>query len=173
VTPTPATVSRRDAAIAAALAGTVVVVLGYASGLGVQTTPANTLITAPPAAPAAPTAPAAPVPPTEPAPEAVPAPVIAPLPVTNTYPVPSHPDVPEPTEPTPTEPTTDPEEPADTEKTCTSVLEGLPVVGPATVPLTSVLSDFLGTTPVVGSLLAPLLTTETPTGLGCLLGAGG
>jgi hypothetical protein len=129
------------------------------------------LTTAPPAVPAAPTAPAAPLPTPVPTPEAVPAPVIAPLPVMNDYPVPTHPVVPEPTEPPPTEPSTDPEEPAGDGKKCSSMLEGLPVVGPATVPLTSVLSDFLGTTPIVGGLLAPLLVTETPTGLGCLLGA--
>jgi hypothetical protein len=173
VTPTPATVSRRDAAVAAALAGTVVVVLGYASGLGVQATPASTLITAPPAVPAAPTTPAAPLPTPAPTPEPLPAPVIAPPPVTNSYPVPEHPASPsDPTEPPPTEPTPDPELPVDKGKTCTSLLEGLPVVGPATVPLTSVLSDFLGSTPVVGSLLAPLLVADGQTGLDCLLGAG-
>ena len=49
MTPTSATVSRRDAAIAAALAGTVVVVLGYASGLGVQVESTATLTPVQPA----------------------------------------------------------------------------------------------------------------------------
>lgn len=173
MTPSPATVSRRDAAIAAALAGTVVVVLGYASGLGVQATPANALITAPPAAPAAPVEPDSPLPTPASTPPAVATPVMTPLPVTNSYPVPTHPEVTDPTEPPATEPSTDPEEPADNEKRCRSGLEGLPVVGPATLPLTSVLSDFLATTPIVGSLLAPVLgAAQDPTSLGCLLGAG-
>lgn len=178
MSPTSSTVSRRDAAVAAALAGTVVVVLGYASGLGVRVEPATTTVT-----PAPPAAPVTPAPEPEPTMEMVPAPVMSPMPVaTPAHPVPETPVAPDhPIHPTPTEPEPDPDPvpepspdpgvPDGDAASCTSLLAGLPVVGPATVPLTSLLGDVLVTTPVALGLATPPSSDES-TPLGCVLGGG-
>jgi len=140
------TVDRKDAAIAAALAGMVVIILGYASGVGIKNP--DQLVSATPAVTAAPQPvatplPAAPVavsPPLTALPRSYVVTLPAPVAPSTTHPrthVPASPTVPSAT-PTPTEPT-----PA-----CTaSLLDGLPLVGP-------VLSGLLdGVTPLVGGLL--------------------
>jgi hypothetical protein len=164
-------VSRRDAAVAAALTGAVVVVLGYASGLGIQTD--STSLAQPPVQ----TAPVVPEP-------AMTMPVEPTLPaMTMTPEMVSAPDVPMdmptllPTDTTTTEPTTEPTpgEPTPTtnfpQTTCPpALLEQLPVVGPATTPVTSLLISVLGSLPVVGDLTGPVLTTRTPGSVACILG---
>ena len=178
-TPPSLAPGRREAAITAALTGAVVVVLGYASGLGLQV---NTPSAAqPPVQPAAPTA-IEPVPPppamTMPMEPAMPpmasmpdTPAMPAMPAMP-HPMPEMPDLTEPpTEPPATEPTEPAEpSPAAAQPKCPpALLEQLPVVGAATEPVTSLLSSVLGSLPVLGGLAAP--TPEgTPGALGCILG---
>lgn len=150
--------------MASVLAGGVVVILGYASGIGI--TPTDAANAAPPVAqPPAATAPA--VPTTTPPPAttiAQPA-----MPGTSTMPdmTPadsSHPAThdPEPT-PSPTEP--EPTEPADS---CgPSVLENLPAVGQLT---SSLLSSVVSSTPVVSDLAGPPVEGQATGPLSCLVG---
>ena len=167
--PPSLTVSRRDAAVAAALTGAVVVVLGYASGLGIQTDSSSL------AQPPAQTAPVVPEP-------AMTMPVEPTLPAMTMMPeMVSAPEVPmdmptllptdtttEPTEPTPSEPTPTFNFPS---TTCPpALLEQLPVVGPVTAPVTSLLIPLLGSLPLVGELTGPVLTSRTPGSVGCILG---
>lgn len=179
---TSSTVSRRDAAIAAALAGAVVVVLGYASGLGIVEPATTALAPAPPAAPGIAPEPAATTEPA-PAPLMTPMPVGAPAPpLPDPSPAPDHPSHPMPTEPDPApvpdpsdpppDPSPDPTAPPGGPE-CSSVLEVLPVVGPATVPLTSWLADVLATVPPTAGLVPSPATSEDPASLECLLGLGG
>lgn len=150
--------------MASVLAGGVVVILGYASGIGI--TPTDAVTAAPPAAqPPVATAPAAPVA-TPPPVAAVPHPA---MPGTSTMPdmTPAdspHTDTHDP-EPTPAPTTPEPTEPADT---CPpSVLEGLPVVGGLT---SSLLSSVLTTTPVVSDLAGPPVDGQASSPLSCLIG---
>ncbi len=157
-------VDRRDAAMASVLAGGVVVILGYASGIGITPTDAATAAT-PAAQPPASAAPAAPM--TMP-PPATAMPGMPAMPGTSTMPDMSMPadsphtatthPTPKPTEPEPTEP-------ADT---CPpSVLESVPAVGQLT---SSLLSSVLTTTPVVSDLAAPPTKGKTSGPLTCLVG---
>lgn len=176
---TSSTVTRREAAVAAALAGTVVVVLGYASGLGVSVEPATTVLSPPqPAAPYS----AAP----EPTAQPVAAPAMAPpltapsaAPTQPTSETPEHTHHPTPTEPHPDpipdpdpspDPSPDPTGPGGGPQ-CSSPLEALPVLGPATVPLTSLLGDVLATTQEALGLAPPTSSSDGLAPLECLLGA--
>ena len=81
-----------------------------------------------------------------------------------------------PTEPEPTpEPTPDPEPtpqpPGPDEPECVSLLEGLPVIGPATVPLTSFLADVLSVTPGALGLEALAGSPDDSGSTDCVLGA--
>lgn len=167
------TVDRRDAAVAAALAGAVVVIVGYAAGLGIESSEAVTAQPATPSAPAAPApdqAPEAVAPPAAQAPVPVaPMPPMAPLPVAP--PASSEPSVPSqpadpvqpsspaepdgPHSPHPPEPTPTPDDPT---PTCApGVLEGVPVVEPVTETATTFLSAILGAVPVVDELAGGLI----------------
>lgn len=175
---TSTSVSRRDAAIAAALAGTVVVVLGYASGLGVTVEPAITTLS-----PAQPMEPFSPVPEPAPTTEVAPVQAVAPVPAavptqpaSETPEMPDQPSHPMPTEPAPDpgpttdpDPTTDPPDPEEPE--CSSLLEELPIVGPATVPITSLLGDLLVSTQDAIGLDLPAASPADPGSLDCILGA--
>jgi len=156
------TISRRDAVVAAALSGAVLVILGYASGWGLTTTTAQAADlpivqpTAPPATelpqpdptPAAPIVPAVPV---DPQP-AVPA---MSMPATST------PTTPATTAPTPT--VTDPD------KACkASLLESLGVDLPVTKTVTSLLSSVVGTT---SALTGSATTDDGSDPLTCLVGS--
>ena len=140
------TVDRRDAAIAAALAGMVVIILGYASGVGIKDP--DQLVSATPAVTAAPQPAETPLPA---APVAV-SPPLTGLPRSYVVTLPA-PTVPTPTHPrthvpaTPTVPSETPT-PAEPTPSCTaSLLDGLPLVGP-------VVSSLLGgVTPLVSGLL--------------------
>lgn len=173
MTSTPSlALSRRDAAIAAALTGTVVVVLGYASGLGLTVeTPSAAQPPLPPAPPAAvaPTTPPVTMPmePTMPPMATMPAmPVMPPM---DNMPMPTEPTEPpatDPTEPPPTEPGPVAEAPT---KCPPALLEQLPVVGPVTQPVGSLLSSLLGSLPLLGELAGPS-ADGAPGTLGCALG---
>ena len=151
--------------MASVLAGGVVVILGYASGIGITPTDAATTATPAPQQPPAAVAPAAPVV-TPPAAAAIAPPMAMPGP--STMPDMSMPtDTPSPVatdpEPTPTEPA--PTEPADT---CPpSVLASIPAVGQLT---SSLLSSVLSTTPLVSDLAGPPATGKAPGPLTCLIG---
>jgi hypothetical protein len=171
------TVDRRDAAVAAALAGTVVVIVSYAAGLGIERSDA-VAATEPPAAPSAPAdpaqeqapeagaapaaqppAPVAPLAPSAPVPTSPPASPEASAPsqpATPSQPSPADPHSPHPSEPPPT-----PGEP--TPSCAPGVLDDVPVVGPVTEAATSFLSALLGAVPVVDELADTLLP--------CALGA--
>jgi hypothetical protein len=158
-------VDRRDAAMASVLAGGVVVILGYASGIGITPTDAATAAV-PAAQPPASTAPAAPVT-TPPPATTIAQPVMPAMPGTSTMPDMSMPTEPTPAattpEPTPTEP--EPTEPADT---CPpSVLESVPAVGQLT---SSLLSSVLSTTPLVSDLAGPPVEGTAAGPLTCLVG---
>jgi hypothetical protein len=147
------------------LAGGVVVILGYASGIGIIPTDAATA--APPATqPPAATAPA--VPATTPPPAttiAQPA-----LPGTSTMPDMEMPaDSPQPATagPEPTPSPTEPE-PIEPDATCgPSVLEGVPAVGQLT---SSLLSSVVSSTPVVSDLAGPPVEGQAAGPLSCLVG---
>lgn len=154
------TVSRRDAAIAAALTGTVVVVLGYASGLGLEL---QQSLAQPPSSPSAPiTTEQSPT--TEPIP-AAPSPMTA-IPGLPVLPPISVPDLPElptelPTEPPATEPTdpgtTAPPPDVDEPTSCPpALLEELPIVGEVTPPVTGLLAAVLGSLPISLPVLGDL-----------------
>jgi hypothetical protein len=111
--------------------------------------------------------------------EMAPAPVMSPMPAAvPAHPVPvapvmpDHPTHPSPTQPEPEpdpvpEPSTDPTPPDGSGAACSSLLERLPVVGPATVPLTSLLGDVLATTPAALGLGTVVPSPEDPGALGC------
>lgn len=159
-------VDRRDAAMASVLAGGVVVILGYASGIGITPTDAATAAS-PAAQPPASTAPAAPMT-TPPPATAIAQPSMPAMPGTSTMPDMSMPaDSPHTAT---TQPTTKPTEPEPTEPadTCPpSVLNSVPAVGPLT---SSLLSSVLSTTPVVSDLAGPPAKGKTPGPLTCLVG---
>ena len=150
--------------MASVLAGGVVVILGYASGIGI--TPTDAVTAAPPAAqPPAATAPA--VPTTTPPPATA---IAQPsMPGTSTMPDTAMPDMempathdPEPT-PSPTEP-----EPTDPADSCgPSVLASLPAVGELT---SSLLSSVVSSTPVVSDLAGPPVEGQATGPLSCLVG---
>lgn len=153
--------------MASVLAGGVVVILGYASGIGI--TPTDAATAAPPAAAQPPAAAAPAVPATIPPPAA---PIAQPaMPGTSTMPDMAMPaDAPhqatidpEPT-PSPSEP-----EPTDPDDTCApSVLEGLPAVGQLT---SSLLSSVVASTPVVSDLAGPPTDGQATGPLSCLIGS--
>ena len=151
-------IDRRDAAVAAALAGTVVVVLGYASGVGIQTSSDQVAVQQPPAVqPAAPQTEGTQIT-TSPAPVAQ-SPVLyaAPAPrILHQHPVSSTPHDHTPVEPTPTpEPGPEP-----TPTTCPpSLLESLPVAGPVVGATSSLLFHVISTTPVLSDVADPLACT--------------
>jgi hypothetical protein len=158
-------VDRRDAAMASVLAGGVVVILGYASGIGI--TPTDAATAAPAAQPPASTAPAAPVT-TPPPATTIAQPAMPAMPGTSTMPDMSMPaDSPHTATPDPTPEPTEPK-PTDPADTCPpSVLESLPAVGQLT---SSLLSSVLSTTPVVSDLAGPPVEGKTPGPLTCLIG---
>ena len=149
--------------MASVLAGGVVVILGYASGIGINTDPAAAA--APAAQPPAATAPAAPMT-TPPPATTIAQPAMPPMPGPSTMPdmpaEPSHSDTTHPT-PSPTEP--EPTEPAET---CPpSVLSSIPAVGGLT---SSLLSSVLSTTPLVSDLAGPPVEGKADGPLTCLVG---
>ncbi len=156
-------VDRRDAAMASVLAGGVVVILGYASGIGI--TPADPAGAASPAAqPPASAAPAAPA--TTPPPASTIAhPPMPAMPGPNAMPDMAMPDNPHTMEPTPTPTEAEPPDAADT---CPpSVLEALPAAGQLS---SSLLSSVLSTAPVVSDLAGPPVEGKAPGPLTCLVG---
>lgn len=178
------TVDRRDAAVAAALAGAVVVIVGHAAGLGIESSDA--VAAAEP--PVVPSAPATPVPDQAPAAVAPPA-VQAPAPVAPMLPMPpvsvvppaspepsapSQPSAPaqpsspaDPHSPHPSEPTPTPAGP--TPRCAPGVLDDVPVVAPVTEAVTTFLSAILGVVPVVDELTGSLIdcTVGTLVGSSC------
>ena len=161
------TMDRRDAAVASALAGLVVVILGYASGLGLQTSNAASV----PSVPGLTTAP-----PTASAPDSTDTPPEDPghdssahgvtdteqhaasaghtqtphSPTTDPHADPATPHVPAPTTPPTLEPA-----PTDPATTCqTGLLEGLPVVDSLARPVSSLLSPVVGSPTSQSGLLA-------------------
>jgi len=150
--------------MASLLAGGVVVILGYASGIGI--TPTDAATAAPPAAP--PSAATAPPASTTPPPATAIAQPVMPgtstmpdMPVSVGSPHPAAHD-PEPAEPEPTEP-----EPSPTDTCPPSVLEGLPAVGETTSTL---LSSVLSSAPVVSDLAGPPAEGKEAGPLTCLVG---
>jgi len=151
--------------MASVLAGGVVVILGYASGIGIAPTDAATAAPAP--QPPAAAAPAAPVV-TPPVATPVAPPMV--MPGTSTMPDMSMaadtpaPAVTEP-EPTPTDSEPTPSEPA---ATCPpSVLASLPAVGQLS---SSLLSSVLTSAPLVSDLAGPPVEGKAPGPLTCLVG---
>jgi len=105
--PEPVSIGAREAAVTAALAGAVVVLLGYASGLGLRTPLVAGVVTKPPAPVAS--SPVAPVPTVVPGVVLVPAvltpaPAASPTPPVHQYPVPVAPSPSSVPVPTPAEP---------------------------------------------------------------------
>jgi len=159
-------IDRRDAAVSAALAGTVLVILGYASGIGLRS-PAEVVAALPQPAPATPTtatpATAGPIITSPPPPVAQPALPVAHLTV--------HPSTPAttPTSAPPTEPGAAP--PATPAASCPtgpvrSALGTVPLVDDASTLVTGL----LGSVPLVGPILVPA-DPDAGTGLvGCTLG---
>jgi hypothetical protein len=159
-------VDRRDAAMASVLAGGVVVILGYASGIGITPTDAATAAT-PAAQPPASTAPATPMT-TPPPATTIAQPSMPAMPGTSTMPDMSMPA--DPPHTATTHPTTKPTEPApaDPAGTCPpSVLNSVPAVGPLT---SSLLSSVLSSTPLVSDLAGPPVKGKAPGPLTCLVG---
>lgn len=143
-------IDRRDAAVAAALAGAVVVVLGYASGVGIQTSADSVLTQQPPAVqPAAPHNETAAAPPVAIAPAPIlTAPVTFPVVQPHEHARPATPHDHTPVEPTPT-PTPAPEP----TPTCeTGLLESVPVAGPLLGAASSVVFGVVRTAPLVSEL---------------------
>lgn len=153
------TIERRDAAVAAALAGAVVVVLGYASGVGIQTSSDAVALQPPTVQPAAPEVQGTTTPPA----------VVAQTPIL-TAPAPTsrevheHPRPVTPHDHTPAEPTPTPEpEPEPTPNECRpGLLESLPVAGPLVGVASSLLFGVVEATPVVNTLADPLACTVGP-----------
>ena len=166
-------IDRRDAAVAAALAGTVVVVLGYASGVGIQTSSDPVAVQQPPAAqPVAPPAQASEipvVPPTVQLPVAAAQPPAAQVPHEHPRPTTSH-------DHTPVEPTPTPEpepEPEPTPTTCPpSLLEGLPIAGPVVEAASKLLFTVVSAAPVLSDLDAVTCTVGELVGPTCCSPAG-
>jgi hypothetical protein len=171
------TIERREAAVAAALAGAVVVVLGYASGLGIKTVDAATA--APPLVqPSGPVVPTPSASPTGaaapmsgmPAPQTIPASAASATsggttPHSGTA---STPHVP--TSPHPSPPGSDhaPSAPA---PTCApGAIEELPIPGSTGDAITSLVSTALGSAPVLGEVAGPPAPGEEPGPLGCVVG---
>ena len=174
-------IDRRDAAVAAALAGLVVVILGYASGLGIQTSNASSAPTVPGLSAAPPTASApddADTPPEDPGHDTTVHGTTGTgqhtasaghtqthhTGTTDPHTHPATPHAPEPTprphEPEPTKPTT----------SCgPGLLGGLPVAGALVEPVTSLLTPAVGsasaqTGPLactVGAVLGPACCATT------------
>lgn len=181
------TVDRRDAAVAAALAGAVVVIVGYAAGLGIESTDA-VAATEPPVAPSVP---AAPVPNQASGAGAAPAgqapALVAPAPAVPNVSVgspdspdpstPSQPDAPgqpsspadphSPHSPHPSEPTPTPGDP--TPSCAPGLLDDVPVIGAVTEAATTFLSGILDAVPVVDELVGGLFdcTVGTLVGSSC------
>jgi hypothetical protein len=158
---TPRTIDRRDAAVTAALSGAVLVIVGYASGIGIKPAaevtatlpqqPAPSAVTEPAPAPQAPVAVAPPI-----APVPVPA---APAPTTAVpAPASSHVHSPAP-DPTPTTPPTEPT--ACATGMVPGLVDTLPVVGAVSPLVTGLLRPVLG---VVGleDVAATCPTPDTP-----------
>jgi hypothetical protein len=149
-------IDRRDAAVAAALAGAVVVVLGYASGVGIQTSSDQVAVQQPPAAqPAAPQTEGTEIT-TSPVPVAQ-SPVLYAAPAARIQHQHTRPSTPN----TPVEPIPTPEpEPEPTPPTCPpSLLEGLPVAGPVAGATSSLLLHVISTTPVLSAAAGQLACT--------------
>ena len=171
------TIDRRDAAVASALAGLVVVILGYASGLGLQTSSASP-------APSVPGIDAAP--PTSSAPDGADTPTEDPghdssahgttssdqhagstghTQTSDPHAHPTTPRVPAPTTPPTSEPA-----PTDPTTTCqTGLLASLPVAGSIAGPVSSLLTPVVGSPSdqngllacTVGALLGPACCSAT------------
>lgn len=162
---TPPT-DRREAAVGAALAGAVVVVLGYASGIGLVE-PAQTTTVQPPTPPSSVARATG-----SPDPAAV-SPVVQLVPAPPVPVVPGH-DAdrkrrhqhPEEPSPSPTIP------PAAPEEDCgPGLLESLPVVGSVGETVSSVLEAAGGTAPLLGRTLTPPPSPEQEPGvLSCVTG---
>jgi len=169
------TIDRREAAVTAALAGAVLVILGYASGIGLR--PQSTASAVAPQPEPTTTAPLTPAPTAVAVvpPAAVPAPVAPAAPVIHTHvPAPSASPAPPPS-PAPTTPTPSPDPaPSCAPGLLESLVGELPVVGDASTlvsGLTSGLtSGLLGSVPLLGPSPAAA-TTEPPSALACTLGA--
>ncbi|GAB2975575.1 hypothetical protein [Nocardioides montaniterrae] len=167
--PSLRTVDPREAGVAAALAGGVVVVLAYAAGFGIVE-PTQVVAAPTHQAPARP----APAPLALPAPPVVPAAAapLAPAPVPVPPPSPSWPALPtaSPTVPPPSPTTAPSSAPSPATPTCRSLLGQLPVVGDL-VPGATTSGGLLG----LGSLLDTTLTTvigpHTAAGVDCLTGS--
>jgi len=136
--------------VAAALAGAVVVVLGYASGVGIQTSSESVLTQQPPAVqPAAPQSDPAAAPPVAVAQTPIlTAPAVVPVAPVHEHPRPATPHDHTPVEPTPT-PTPEPEPTPACEP---SLLDGLPVAGPLVGAASNLLFGAVRTVPVVSEL---------------------
>jgi hypothetical protein len=148
----PETIDRRQAAVAAALAGTVVVVLGYASGVGIRTTSDPVAIEPPVAQPATPQTdgPATAAPPITA--------MQMPFPTSAAH-APHHqarPAAPHDHMPAEPSPTLDPEpepEPEPVPTPCApSLMEDLPVAGSLVEAASSLLFTVVGSTPVLTDL---------------------
>ena len=162
------TIDRRDAAVASALAGLVVVILGYASGLGLQTSSASPVPSVPGLNAAPPTASApdsADTPPEDPGHDssahgnsgsdqhAASAGHTQTAHTQTTDPHTDHPTTPH--VPAPTTPPTSEPAPIDPATTCQpGLLEGLPVVDSLARPVSSLLSPVVGSPTSQSGLLA-------------------
>lgn len=151
------TIDRRDAAVAAALAGAVVVVLGYASGVGIRTSGEVVAMQQPPAV--LPAAPQTERTTTTPPILVAQSPILT-APVSTPREVHEHPRPATPHDHTPAEPTPTPEpEPEPTPTACRpSLLDGLPLAGPLVEAASSLLFDVVEATPVT-ALTDPLACT--------------
>lgn len=151
--------------MSAALAGTVLVILGYASGIGLRT-PAEVVASLPQPAPATPTTTATPAA-VSPIVTSPPPPVAPPaLPVAHLT---AHPSTPA-TTPTSVPPTPEPSA-APPAASCPtgpvrSALGTVPLVDDASTLVTGL----LGSVPLVGPILVPADADETPGLVGCTLG---
>jgi hypothetical protein len=168
---TKGTTDRREAAVAAALAGAVVVILGYASGLGASPPGEIAAVQQPPATSAPPATTATPFPVTLPdlpvaaVPQAGHRAHLTPAPHEHT------PATPPPAEePTPTAPPT-PEPPSEPADACPSTLvDGLPVVGPGAAKTTAKLLPLIGGVPILEVLLGEQGPVDGDDPLACLVG---
>lgn len=156
-------VDRRDAAVAAALCGAVVVLLAYAAGIGIQVP--GKLTVAPPTAPEAPVVvPVAPAVVPLPVSQPVVQPVVrVPAPPPTAAPPHEHPQP----DPTPT-PRPEPPAPPTDARTCEpGVLAGTP----ATEPVASLLETVVRSLPLLSTLAAPPEPGVEPGLLSCVVGA--
>lgn len=144
------TIDRRDAAVAAALAGTVVVVLGYASGVGIRSSSDMVAMQQPPLVqPVAPQVEGTTTPPAL----VAQTPILT-APATTPGKVHEHAQPVTPHDHTPAEPSPTPEpEPEPTPTDCRpGLLEGLPVAGPVVQAASTLLFGVISSAPLLGDL---------------------